>query len=300
MAAPADVQVGHVNNPPTSNATRNAPSGNVLFSGAAWLLVIALFAPVISWLVRIWTMSIYDAHGALVPLLVVGMIFAQRSVLAVTPRAPDIAGFALTGAGLLLLLQALLMNCNLLGGVALVAVVAGMVWTLWGRAVLRLLAFPLVFLLLMLPLNYPLEILLGFRLRLLATKLSAMFLTLLGLKINVHGTIIATSQFAVAIESPCSGLKTLSALLLAGIVLAYFQHKSWWQRGLIVLLVPPVALLANALRNTAIILIGHNYGQPAAMGWLHAFSGLMTFLLAVALLILISETLLWRRKPAST
>ena len=78
-----------------------------------------------------------------------------------------------------------------------------MVWTLWGRMVLRWVAFPLAFLLLMLPINYPLEILIGFRLRLLATKLSALLLSLLGLKLEVHGTVITTSQFAVAIERPC-------------------------------------------------------------------------------------------------
>lgn len=268
-------------------------------AGLAWLTVIALFAPIISWLVQTWTSSVYDAHGALVPLLAGSMVLTQRRALASAPRAPDNAGLALTGAGLVILLLALLMNFNLMGGVALVVVVTGMAWSLWGRTVVRLLAYPLGMLFLMLPLNYPLEIAIGFRLRLLATKLSSLLLGWLGLPIEVHGTIISTSRFAVAIESPCSGLKTLSALLLAGLVLAYFLHRRWWERGLIALLVFPVALVANAIRNTTIILIGHNYGRAAAMGWLHEFSGMATFLLAVLILILTSEILLWRRKLAS-
>jgi exosortase len=265
----------------------------------AWLLAIFLFAPVIQWLVHTWTTSVYDAHGAVVPVLVAGMILSRKGPLTTAARGPSPVGLTLTSVGLLLLLLALLMNFNMLGGVALIVVAAGMVWTLWGAAVLRMVSFPLTFLLLMLPLNYPLEVLLGFRLRLLATKLSAMLLSLTGLHVDVHGTVITTSKFAVAIESPCSGLKTLSALLLVGLVLAYCLHKPWMHRALIILLIAPMALLANALRNTAIILIGHNYGEQAAMGWLHEFSGLMVFLLAVALLILFSETLLWRRKPAS-
>ena len=289
-----------MNHLPAPEKTRISLGFSSFVFGLAWLLVVVLFLPVLLWLLHTWITSTYDAHGALVPLIVAGMVFTHRGALALAPRASAPAGLALTGAGLAFLLTALLMNFNLLGGIALVVVLAGMVWTLWGRAVLRILAFPLAFLLLMLPLNYPLEILIGFRLRLLATKLSALLLSLLGLKIEVHGTVITTSQFAVAIESPCSGLKTLSALLLTGLVLAFFLHKRWWQRSLIILLIPPMALLANAVRNTTIILIGHNYGEKAAMGWLHGFSGLVVFLLAVALLILFSEVLLWRRKSASS
>ena len=266
----------------------------------AGAVALALFAPIVCWLTHTWVTSSYDAHGALVPLLAAGMVISQRQALATAPHATAPAGLSLTSAGVALLLAALLMNFNLLGGVALVVVAAGMVWTLWGRTVLHLVAFPLAFLLLMLPINYPLEILLGFPLRMLSTKLSALFLGLLGIATEVHGTLITTSHFAVSIESPCSGLKTLSALLLTGLTLAYFLHKSWWRRGLIVLLIAPVALLANALRNTTIILIGHNYGEPAAMGWLHAFSGLVVFLLSMVMLILASEVRLWRQKPASS
>ena len=274
-------------------------SSCVCLSGAAWLLLIFLFAPVVSWLVKTWTVSMYDAHGALAPLLAGGMILTRRRELAALPCASDARGLCLAGAGIMILLTALLMNFNMLGGVALIVTLAGMIWTLCGAAVLRLLAFPLAFLLLMLPLNYPLEVVLGFRLRLLATQVSTLFLSWVGIPVEVQGTVISTSQFSVAIESPCSGLKTLSALLLAGMTQAFFLHKRWWERGVILLLVPPVALLVNAMRNTVIVLIGHYYGESAAMGWLHGFSGVMTFLLAMVILIVFSEVLLWRRKSAS-
>ncbi|MEI8123159.1 MAG: exosortase/archaeosortase family protein [bacterium] len=299
MATPFSQIVQYVTTPLVSVETKIGQEPRPL-PLLAWLLAVALFAPVLDWLVQIWTTSIYDAHGVLVPFLAMGMIFGARGALSAAPRETENAGLGLTGAGLALLLTALLMNFKLLGGVALVLVIAGMVWTLWGRTVLRLVAFPLAFLLLMLPLNYPLEIFIGFPLRLVSTKLSAMLLGLLGLNVTVSGTVITTSNFSVAIESPCSGLKTLSALLMTGLVLSYFLHKRWWHRALIALLILPTAVFANALRNTVITMIGHHYGEDAAMGWLHAFSGLAVFLLAMAMLILISETLLWRKKSTST
>lgn len=298
MASPFAQIAQHVTAPPVSAEPKIDQEPRPLLL-LAWLLAVALFAPVLGWLVQIWTTSVYDAHGVLVPFLAIGMVLGARGTLAAAPRSPETVGLGLTGAGLALLLTALLMNFKLLGGAALVVVIAGMVWTLWGRTVLRLVAFPLAFLFLMLPLNYPLEIFIGFPLRLVSTKLSAMLLGLLGLNVTVSGTVISTPNFSVAIESPCSGLKTLSALLMAGLVLSYFLHKRWWHRALIALLILPTAVFANALRNTAITLIGHLYGEDAAMGWLHAFSGLAVFLLAMVLLILISETLLWRRKSTS-
>ena len=266
----------------------------------AWLLCLVLFEPVFCWLIHVWTTSFYDVHGALVPLIAAGMMLSRRQAILHAPCAPSFIGLFVTGTGLVILLASQLANFNLLGGVALVVVVTGMVWTLWGRTVLRLVSFPLAFLLLMLPINYPLEMLIGFQLRILSTKLSALLLGWLGVATQVHGTIITTSHFVVSIESPCSGLKTLSALLLVGLLLAYFLHKDWWRRSIIILAVAPMALVANALRNTTIILIGHNYGEQAAMGWLHGFSGLVVFLLAIVLLILLSETLLWRPRSASS
>lgn len=258
-------------------------------------IALALFAPVISWLVHIWNTSTYDAHGMLVPFIAAVMVYSRRKALACTPRAPSGAGLGLVTLGVLLLLAALLMDFNLLGGVALIITMAGLVWALWGSATVRVLAFPLGFLLLMLPLNYPLEIFAGFPLRVLSVKLTAGLLRLIGLDVTVQGTLIATAQFQVAIESPCSGLKTLSALLMSGLVLAFFLHDGWRARTLIVLLIPPVAVLANAVRNTTITLIGHYHGREAAMGFLHNFSGLAVFVLAVALLILFSELILWRK-----
>ena len=76
-------------------------------------------------------------------------------------------------------------------------------------------------------------------------------------------------------------------------------HPRWRDRTVILLLIPPVAIVANAVRNMTITLIGHYHGRAAAMGSLHTFSGLLVFMLAVVLLIFISEVLLWRRTSTS-
>ena len=73
-------------------------------------------------------------------------------------------------------------------------------------------------------------------------KLTAGLLRLIGMDVTVQGTLLATSQFQVAIESPCSGLKTLSALLMTGLILAFFLHPRWRDRAVLLLLIPPFVL----------------------------------------------------------
>ena len=259
---------------------------------AVWLLFLACFAPVVRWLVHIWTTSIYDAHGALVPALVTVMVLARRRELAALGSRPAPAGLVPLAAGLMTYLAGLMMDLNLVAGLAFIVAATGLVWTLWGGAVLRRLLMPLAFLLLMLPLNYPLEVFAGFPLRLLATRLTVGLLHLAGIGATRIGTLIATDRFQVVIDSPCSGLKTLSALLLVGFVLAYFVHRHWSHRLILLLLIAPTAVLANAARNAVIVMIGHYRGEAAAMGALHAVTGMTAFFLAVLLLIVISEVLL--------
>jgi exosortase len=263
-------------------------------------LMIAFFVPVFQWLAHVWTTSMYDAHGCLVPLIAMIMLVAKRRELAALGKTTSAAGFLLVLPGMVLMLAAVLMDLKMATGVALIVTIAGLTWSLWGKAVLKWAAFPLIFLFLMLPVNYPLEIFAGFPLRLLATKLAVGLLTLTGQSVTAQGTLITMPNFQVSIESPCSGIKTLSAMLLVGMVLAYFVHRHWQDRIVIVLLLAPVALLANAVRNYCIALIGEEFGREAAMGFLHYFSGLVVFLLSVLLLIVFSELLLWRRKRISS
>ena len=272
--------------------------GKKIMTVSVWLLLFALFAPILHWLAHVWTTSMYDAQGCLVPCLVSVMLWWRRREILSVPRQPTTTGLWLTAGCVFIFLLAQLVDLKLLGGVALVGTIAGVIWSLWGLSRLRAVLFPVGLLLLMLPVNYPLEIFAGFPLRVIAAKLTWGILKTLGLDVSVQGTMITTPHFQVAIESPCSGLKTLSALFLVSLVLSFFLHRRLRDRMVILGITPFVAVFANAIRNAVITLIGHYYGREYAVGFLHMFSGLVVFLLAVGLLIVVSELLLWHRKCA--
>ena len=70
---------------------------------------------------------------------------------------------------------------------------------------------------------------------------------------------------------------------------AYFFERSWWRRIVLLLAVAPIAVVTNAARVTATGLLAHRYGEAAAEGFLHNFSGAAVFLAAVALLLLFAQ-----------
>ena len=105
-----------MSNPPAPRPNQFLPGANAT-NLVAWLFFSIMFAPVLTWLVQIWGTSLYDAHGAVVPFLVAGMLFSRKRELAGAPHTPDPTGLALTGAGVLLLLTSLLVGFNMLGGV---------------------------------------------------------------------------------------------------------------------------------------------------------------------------------------
>ena len=68
------------------------------------------------------------------------------------------------------------------------------------------------------------------------------------------------------IENPCSGLRSLLALLATGALFASLQPAGWWRRVLLVLLAVPIAMAGNALRITLLVLVAHYVGVKQARG----------------------------------
>jgi exosortase len=107
---------------------------------------------VVAGLVHVWRTSDDYSHGFLIAPLCAYFIYERRRRLATTPASPSLFGIAVVALGLLLLLAGRLGAELFLTRVSLVVVLAGAVLFVLGRAHLRLLAFPLAFSLLMIPL----------------------------------------------------------------------------------------------------------------------------------------------------
>lgn len=161
-----------------------------------------------------------------------------------------------------------------------VAVLAG--GRRWGRAG----AFPLAFMVFAIPVNV-LDTA-GFWLRMWVIEASHLLAGLAGIGVVRNGTQLfspdGTYQYDVA--AACSGVRSLMALTALSLLLGYLNFKSWWLRGLILLLSFPFTYLGNVVRISAVIFAAEWFGQDAGT-LVHDWAGFLVFVIVLGLVMLV-------------
>ncbi len=89
----------------------------------------------------------------------------------------------------------------------------------------------------------------------------------------------------IAVEAPCSGLRSLVSLLTLGLLFSYAAKISYFKKTVLFLSSVPIALMTNILRILMLAIMNDLYGEKIAMGFFHDFSGYLVFALAFGALI---------------
>ena len=264
-----------------------APSrrASLVAFGVALALALVLYAPVLYYMVLHWQVSQDYSHGFLIFPLALYFAWERRRLLMRVPiegswwgLVPLVLGAASLAVGRL---GTELMTLRS----SFVLTLIGLVLLLLGRRVFRVLAFPLLFLFLMIPLPQSLVNVVAFPLQLVAADAAVRVLQALGIPALLEGNIIHLANAQLFVAEACSGLRSLMALITLGIVFAYFFRKSLVERVIIVLSAIPIAIVVNAFRVALTGILTHNYGQDAAEGVIHMTEGFFTFALAFVLLL---------------
>jgi EpsI family protein len=152
---------------------------------------------------------------------------------------------------------------------------AALTWTLLGPAVIRVVAVPIAFLLLALPIwNYfeP-------ALQAMTVHATALALELTGTPAVADETHIYTPHDEVLVLAQCSGAQYFQAGMTVGALYACTGFRSWSLRALVLAGFAAVAIVGNWIRVYVVILLGQlTEWQHFMAGW-----GIFALLLAVAL-----------------
>jgi exosortase len=204
----------------------------------------------------------------------------RRDAIRRAPVRPGAGGAFLLVFSLAVWMAGLLGAELFLTRVSLVGVVAGLVWFVWGREHLRLLAFPIAFLLLMIPLPAIIFNQIAFPLQLIASRAGETVLSLSGIPVLREGNVLQLPSRSLEVAEACSGIRSLVSLLTLAIVLGYFAERRTGRRVLIALSAVPIAILANAARVAGTGLASELVSPAAAEGFFHTFSGWLMFVVA--------------------
>jgi exosortase len=255
-------------------------------AGVVTALAVAVFAPILYYMGIHWKTDANYSHGFLVAPLALYFAWERLPRLKRAPIDPTWWGLVPLVIGSLSLAVGRLGVELMTMRAAFVFTLIGIVLLTLGRSIGRILAFPLLFLFLMVPLPQSLVNIIAFPLQLIAAKIGVNLLHTIGVPVFLEGNIIHLSDSRLFVAEACSGLRSLMALGTLGVVFAYFFRKYWLERVILVLSTIPIAILVNALRVGLTGYLAYRYGSEAAQGAIHQVEGFFTFGIATAVLML--------------
>jgi exosortase len=252
----------------------------------AIVLLFGIYFPVLRNMVHHWSVIEDYQHGFIIAPLAVFFAWERRWELQAARVEGSWLGLVPLFIGLTSLSIGRLGTELMTMRSGFVFTLIGLVLLLLGRQVFRILAFPLFFLFLMVPLPQSLVNMVAFPLQLLAARFAVWSLQELGIPALVEGNIIHLAHTELFVHEACSGLRSLMALITLGVVFAYFFKRGvLWIQLLLVASTIPIAILVNAFRVALTGFLTHHFGEEAAGGPVHDFQGIITFGLAFFLLL---------------
>jgi len=263
-----------------------------------WIATAVVFVPGVIALAQRWASAEYFQHGFLVP--VVSLASAHPRIRGLGPserHRPALAGLVLA---LVVYALGLVAAEAGLQGLALVGAIAALVGYRWGSRGLRRLAFPLGFLLFMVPLPEAIVFPIVTQLQIFASAGAVGVLHVFGVTVLRDGNVMRLpGGDALFVAEACSGITSLLSLIPVGVLLARFTQRGAWQRIAVVAAVVPAALLGNMIRVIATVVAAQAYGaQRATSGALHASAGLLTSAFAMLIVVAIAGVIARRTAPA--
>jgi exosortase len=262
---------------------RTSPTQRKLLAGGALLASFAiLYRHVIVKLVHDWATDDNYSHGFLIVPLALYLAWERRQRLSELAPQPSVTGLLIVLASVGVLAAGTLGAELFLARVSLIGVLAGAIVFLYGWQHLRTLAFPVAFLLLMIPLPALIFNQIAFPLQLLASRAGEMALSLLRIPVLREGNVIVLAHTTLEVAEACSGIRSLVSLLTLGIVYGYFIDPRGLVRVAVALSTVPVAIAANGLRVAGTGIAARVTTEARAAGFLHSFSGWMVFVVALA------------------
>jgi exosortase len=248
-----------------------------------------MYAGVLSSLVRQWSSDDNYSHGFFVLPLAAYFAWERREALASAASRPSILGLVLILGSLVVYTAGLLGAELFLTRISMVGVVAGTVLFVWGWAHFRILLFPILFLLLMVPLPSIIFNQIAFPLQLVASQAGEAVITTAGIPVLREGNVLQLPSQTLEVAEACSGIRSLVSLIMLAVVLGYFTERRTGMRVLIALAAVPIAIFANAARVAGTGLAAEWVSPAAAEGFFHTFSGWLMFVVAFAGLLLVQR-----------
>lgn len=258
-----------------------------------WLLVIlvaalALYFRTMAYCWTAWHKETQYSLAFMVPFVSGYFLWAKWPHVLQAKKAPSSWGLVLILAALVMHLGGVVLDISGPSSLSMLVYLIGSCIYFHGFNLVKVLSFPLAYLVFAIPVPGGVTDLVGFPLQLYASGSTAAILRAIGMEVTRTGVNLSVPGFDFQVAEACSGMSSLVALVGVTAVFAYMTKLPTGQKWLLFLLAVPIALVANIIRITTIALVGYNWGPDAATGLYHDWSSPILFLVAILVLFFIN------------
>jgi exosortase B len=243
--------------PTTIWATDEQGHGPIILVVSAWLLYIkrhdlaALQAQPVAWLA--W------------PLLVASLMLYSLG------RSQDIIMFAIGSQ---------------------IGLLAALLLLFRGWSGLRLVWFALFFMVFMVPLPEALVAAVTGPLKSAVSAVASSLLYTIGYPVGRSGVVMTVGPYQLLVADACAGLNSMFTLEALGMLYMNLMRYTNPTRNIVLaLLLVPTAFVANIVRVMILVLVTYHFGDEAGQGFVHGFAGMVLFMVALGLMLLLDKLL---------
>ena len=258
------------------NATKSMASRGLLWPALVFASCLAAYIPTFITLAQGPWQSEQEGHGPLIIAASAWLVWQSREKLRNTPLSPaPRLGWLLLLVGLVVLVLSRNQDIWFLEVASEIPVLAGCVLLLAGWGALRILAFPISFLIFSAPAPGWMVDAATVPLKVLISDFVTNGLYAAGYPIAQNGVVIQIGAYQLLVQDACSGMNSIFALSAIGVFYVYAFRWHEKVRALILLsLIIPITIAANFLRVVTLVLITYYGGVEMIEGTIHDLTGI--------------------------
>jgi exosortase B len=275
---------------------------DLVVAGLLLLGFVALFSPTYVDLARrVWP-SDEQGHGPIILSVTLWLLYSKRHDLAALQLQPDKPwGAGLLVAGVCLHVLGRTQGILFFEVFSQHFVLVGLVLLFLGQRALRVIWFPLFFLLFFVPL--PASVVAGITapLKAAVSAVAASLLYNMGYPVARAGVMLSVGPYQLLVADACAGLNSMFTLEALGLLyMNIMRYTSVARNVILAVLIIPIAFVANIVRVIILVLVTYHFGDEAGQGFVHDFAGMVLFLVGLALILLADEVLRMAFKGRNT
>ena len=263
-------------------------------AGFDWVIGLALFAgfallylpSYISLSKTIWATD-EQGHGPIILAVTFWLLYTKRHEVAAAPTSPmPWLAWPILMFALVLYAFGRSQDIIMFEAGSQIVLLAALVLLFKGRAALKVVWFPLFFMLFMVPLPGALVAAATAPLKNAVSSVVTALLYEAGYPISRTGVMLMVGQYQLLVADACAGLNSMFTLEALGMLyMNIMKYTSVARNVTLAILLIPTAFAANIVRVIILVLVTYHFGDEAGQGFVHGFAGMVLFMAALVMML---------------